>query len=289
MDAMNIKDIIINTALANPAATAGTFVALVGAALAVGVMVRRGEPVASTAPVAGAANPNTAGTVAVVPGTAAGPTPSVIITIAVSPPPASTHRSSKANPHQPRHIPNPINTATANANARAGPVQITPEDQVVNDAPESLGSRAPDGTHRDIADRMAEQREIDAQRRTEERERVREQRERDDPGTLPTIPQGVTQVMGGQHDDDGYSLEDELLVGVEKGGEEAEKDVEAEDEGEVYMDVDDDGEDEEEEVGARTQTNEETDGRMNVFGPLLKQEGEGRDGVKRIEDVKKMR
>ncbi|KAH4177611.1 hypothetical protein HBI25_145140 [Parastagonospora nodorum] len=276
MDAMNIKDIIINTALANPAATAGTFVALVGAALAVGVMVRCGETVASTAPVAGAANPNTAvpipaGTVAVVPGTAAGPTPSVIITIA------------------PRHIPNPINTATANANARASPVQITPEDQVVNAAPESLGSRAPDGTHRDIADRMAEQREIDAQRRTEEGERVREQRERDDPGTLPTIPQGVTQVMGGQHDDDGYSLEDELLVGVEKGGEEAEKDVEAEDEGEVYMDVDDDGEDEEEEVGARAQTNEETDGRMNVFGPLLKQEGEGRDGVKRIEDVKKMR
>ncbi|KAH3915206.1 hypothetical protein HBI56_014210 [Parastagonospora nodorum] len=277
MDAMNIKDIIINTALANPAATAGTFVALVGAALAVGVMVRRGEPVASTAPVAGAANPNTAGTVAVVPGTAAGPTPSVIITIAVSPPPASTHRSSKANPHQPRHIPNPINTATANANARAGPVQITPEDQVVNDAPESLGSRAPDGTHRDIADRMAEQREIDAQRRTEERERVREQRERDDPETLPTIPQGVTQVMGRQHDDNGYSLEDELLASVEKGAEGTEMDVE------VYMDVDD------EEVGARAEMNEETDGRMTVFGPLLKQEGEGRDGVKRIEDVKKMR
>ncbi|EAT91452.1 hypothetical protein SNOG_01803 [Parastagonospora nodorum SN15] len=259
MDAMNIKDIIINTALANPAATAGTFVALVGAALAVGVMVRRGEPVASTAPVAGAANPNTAGTVAVVPGTAAGPTPSVIITIA------------------PRHIPNPINTATANANARAGPVQITPEDQVVNDAPESLGSRAPDGTHRDIADRMAEQREIDAQRRTEERERVREQRERDDPETLPTIPQGVTQVMGRQHDDNGYSLEDELLASVEKGAEGTEMDVE------VYMDVDD------EEVGARAEMNEETDGRMTVFGPLLKQEGEGRDGVKRIEDVKKMR
>ncbi|KAH4007803.1 hypothetical protein HBI24_065620 [Parastagonospora nodorum] len=277
MDAMNIKDIIINTALANPAATAGTFVALVGAALAVGVMVRRGEPVASTAPVAGAANPNTAGTVAVVPGTAAGPTPSVIITIAVSPPPASTHRSSKANPHQPRHIPNPINTATANANARAGPVQITPEDQVVNAAPESLGSRAPDGTHRDIADRMAEQREIDAQRRTEERERVREQRERNDPGTLPTIPQGVTQVMGRQHDDNGYSLEDELLASVEKGAEGTEMDVE------VYMDVDD------EEVGARAEMNEETDGRMTVFGPLLKQEGEGRDGVKRIEDVKKMR
>jgi hypothetical protein len=284
MDAMNIKDIVVNTALANPTATASTFVALVGAALAVGVMVRRGEPAAGTAPVAGPANPSTAG-----PSTAAVPTPSVVITVAVNPPPASSHASSKANPHQPRHVPNPINIAIANANARAGPVQITPEDQVVNGAPESLGSRAPDGTHRDIADRMAEQREIDAQRRTEERERLREQRGTDGPGTLPAIPQGVTQVMGGQHDDDGHSFEDELLAGVEKEGQEAEMGVEGEDEAGVYMDVDEDDDEEDEEVGSRAKMNEETDGRMTVFEPLLKQDREKSGYVKKIEDVKKMR
>lgn len=68
------------------------------------------------------------------------------------------------------------------ANASADEVKITPQDQIVDKAPESLGSEAPGGKHRDIADRMMEQLGIDAER---EREGVQ----------MPRKPSNVTWGM----------------------------------------------------------------------------------------------
>ena len=122
--------------------------------------------------------------------------------------------------------------------------------------------------------------------------RVRAIREgRPDPDMAPGMPQRLMAYRGeggldhglGEMDSatggqgQGQILEDEGSLGQ---GEEAE---------EVETGVGGEDEEKEEEVEAKANTNEETDGSRPVFEPLLKRDGEDRDGAKKIEDVQKMR